>query len=48
MNPHRWLVALFLLLVLGGCTQSATGQRQAPYAPYPPETDRHTHGGVEM
>jgi hypothetical protein len=34
MNLHRWLAALFLILALGGCAPVATGQGQAPYAPY--------------
>ena len=48
MNLRRWLPSVFVLLMLGGCTVSAPGQGQAPYAPYPPETDRHTHGGVDI
>ena len=34
MNLHGWLAALFVLLMLAGCAQVATGQGQAPYAPY--------------
>ena len=36
MNLLRWLAALFVLLLLAGCAQMATGQGQAPYAPYSP------------
>ena len=48
MNLHRWLAPLFVLLVLGGCAQASSGQGQAPDTLYPPEFDRHTHGGVDM
>ena len=48
MNLHKWLAALFVMLALAGCAQAATEQGQAPNAPYPPEFDRHTHGGVDM
>jgi hypothetical protein len=34
MNLHRRLAALFLILALCGCGQVATGQGQAPNAPY--------------
>jgi hypothetical protein len=34
MHPHRRLAALFVILALGGCAQMATGQWQAPDAPY--------------
>jgi hypothetical protein len=34
MNLYRRLAALFLILALVGCAQAATGQGQAPYAPY--------------
>jgi len=48
MNLHKWLAALFVMLALAGCAQAATEQGQAPNAPYPPEFDRHAHGGVDM
>jgi hypothetical protein len=47
MNVHALLVALFVILALAGWAPVATEQGRAPYAPYP-ETDRHTHGGVDM
>jgi hypothetical protein len=31
MNLHRWLAALIVLLVLGGCVEAATEQGRAPY-----------------
>jgi hypothetical protein len=34
MNLHRRLAALLVILALGGCAQGATGQGQAPDAPY--------------
>ena len=48
MNLDRGLGALFVMLALAGCAQAATEQGQALNAPYPPEFDRHTHGGVDM
>ena len=48
MNLHGWITALFVLFAIAGCAQVATEQGQAPNAPYPPEFDRHTHGGVDM
>jgi hypothetical protein len=47
MRWHRPLAALFIGLVLMGCTQGVTGQAQVPYAPYPPEDNgiRPEHGG---
>jgi hypothetical protein len=47
MNLHKWLAALFVMLALAGCAQT-TEQGQTPNSPYPPEFDRHTHGGVDM
>jgi len=34
MNLHKWLAALFVLLVLGECAQVATEQQQAPVPCY--------------
>jgi hypothetical protein len=34
MNLHRRLAALFVILALVECAQVATGQGQAPDAPY--------------
>jgi hypothetical protein len=48
MNLQGWLAALFVMLALAGCAQMATEQGQAPNALYPPEFDRHIHGGVDM
>jgi hypothetical protein len=48
MNLHGWITALFVLFAIAGCAQVATEQGQAPNAPYPPEFDRHTYGGVDM
>jgi hypothetical protein len=31
---HSCFAALFVILALAGCAQVATGQGQAPYAPY--------------
>jgi len=36
MNLHRWLAALFVVLVLAGCAQVATTQGQHPNAPSSP------------
>ena len=48
MNLQGWLAVLFVILALAGCAQVATEQGQQPYAPYPSETERDTHGGVDM
>jgi hypothetical protein len=47
MNLHRQLAALFVLLTLAGCVEGASGQTQAPNAPYSPENvrDRGGDGG---
>jgi hypothetical protein len=34
MSLNRWFAAVFVLLALAGCVQVATGQGQAPDAPY--------------
>jgi hypothetical protein len=44
MNPHRWFAAVFVILALAGCAPVATGQGQAPYAPY----SRNDAGGPDM
>jgi hypothetical protein len=35
MNLHRRFATLLLILALSGCAPVATGQGQAPDAPYP-------------
>jgi hypothetical protein len=47
MNLHRQLAALFVSLTLAGCVEGASGQTQAPNAPYSPENvrDRGGDGG---
>ena len=48
MNLQGWLAALFVIVALAGCAQVVTEQGQQPYTPYPPATERDTHGGVDM
>jgi hypothetical protein len=43
MNWHSLLAAPLIALVPTGCNQEATGQAQAPYAPYSPETNGNMH-----
>ncbi len=47
MNVHRWLAAVFVTLTLVGCVQGPQSQRQAPYAPYSPDStgNGHDRGG---
>ena len=45
---QRRLAILLVMLALAACTQGVTAKAPSPYTPYPPETDRHTHGGVDM
>jgi hypothetical protein len=40
MNLHRWLAALFVVLVLAGCARVATIQGQPPNAPSSPADNR--------
>jgi len=44
MNLRKRLVALFVILSLGGCAQVATGQGQAPDAPYPHDSGADIRG----
>jgi hypothetical protein len=39
MNLHRWLAVLLVVLPLSGCAEMASGQGQAPYAPYSHDDD---------
>jgi hypothetical protein len=43
MNPRRWLAAVFLISTLVGCVQGPQSEGQAPYAPYPPDSDGNMH-----
>jgi hypothetical protein len=44
MTLRRRFAALVVILALGGCAQVATGQRQAPYAPYQRDTGADIRG----
>jgi len=44
MKLRKRLAALFVILSLGGCAQVATGQGQAPDAPYPHDSGADIRG----
>jgi len=46
MNPHRWLSALLVLLVLAGCAQMATGQGQTPAPSFPSDNGPDRRGDM--
>ena len=45
MILHRLLATLFVILALAGCAQIATGQGQAPAAPYSHDSGPDMRGG---
>jgi hypothetical protein len=47
MNWRRWLAAVCVLFTLGGCTSGATGQGQAPYAPYSRDSGTDQRSGPD-
>jgi hypothetical protein len=46
MNMYRWLVTVFVLLVLSGCGPAATGQGQAPVPSYPRDDGPDMRSGM--
>jgi hypothetical protein len=47
MKLHNRLAALFLLLALTGCVQVASGQGQAPDAPYSHDSGSDMRSGPD-
>jgi hypothetical protein len=47
LRSRRWLAALFVVLVLAGCSQSIAGQARGPSSPSTPgdTATRPEHGG---
>jgi len=50
VRSRRWLAALFVVLVLAGCSQSIAGQARGPSSPSPPGDTgtRPEHGGGNL